>query len=52
MSQSHVEIEYYSVAYFDRVTVFKVPYLRTSVNGAAQTCCVNVATTDAIVHRI
>ena len=39
-------------SYFDRVTVFKVPYLRTSVKGVAQMCCVNVATTNAIVHRI
>ena len=35
-----VEIECYSVAYFYRVTAFKVPYLRTSVKGGAQTQCV------------
>ena len=40
MWQSHVEIEYYSVAYFDRVTALKAPYLRTSVKGGAQTRCV------------
>ena len=27
MCQSRVEIEYYSVVYFDRVTAFKVPYM-------------------------
>ena len=26
MWQSHVEIEDYSVAYFDRIAAFKVPY--------------------------
>ena len=38
--------------YFDCVTVFKVPYLRTSVKSAAQTCCVNVATTEAIMYHV
>ena len=37
MWQSRVEIEYYSIAYFDRVIVFKAPYLRTSFKGGAQT---------------
>ena len=37
MWQSRVEIEYYSVAYFDGVTAFKVPFFRTSVKGGAQT---------------
>ena len=31
--ESCVEIEYYSVVYFDRITTFKAPYLRTSVKG-------------------
>ena len=43
MWQSHVEIKYYSVAYFDCVTAFEVPYLRTSIKGGAQTRCVNAA---------
>ena len=35
MWQSRVEIEHYSVAYFDRVAVFEP---LTSVNGGAYTC--------------
>ena len=35
MWQSHVEIEGYSVAYFNRIAVFKVPYRWTSVKGEA-----------------
>ena len=31
------EIGYYSVAYFNRITAFKAPYLRTSIRGGAQT---------------
>ena len=52
MWQSCVEIECYSVAYFDRVTTFKALYLRTSVKGGVQTCCVNAATIDAITYCI
>ena len=33
--QFHVEIEGYSVAYFDHITVFEVPYRWTSVKGGA-----------------
>ena len=33
--QSCVEIEDYSVAYFDRITVFEVPYRWTSIKGGA-----------------
>ena len=42
MWQSQVEIEHYSVAYFDRITVFEVLKCRTSVKGGAHICCVNV----------
>ena len=35
--QSRVEIKYYSVAYFDHVTVFKALYLQTFIKGGAQT---------------
>ena len=38
--------------YFDRVTVFKVLYLWTSVKGGAQMRCVNAATIDATMQRI
>ena len=33
MWQSHVEIEDYSVAYFDHIAVFEAPYGWTSVKG-------------------
>ena len=51
MWQSRVEIEYYSVAYFDPVTVFKAPYLRTSVKGGAQTRCVIAACLSPTLNR-
>ena len=35
MWQSRVEIEHYSIAYFDRVTTFKALQHRTSVKGGA-----------------
>ena len=42
MWQSRVGIEQYSVAYFERITVFEVLYRRTSVRGGAHTRCVNM----------
>ena len=38
--QPHVEIEGYSVAYFNRIAVFEAPYHWTSVKGGAHTCFV------------
>ena len=35
MWQSRVEIEGYSVAYFDRIVAFKVPYRWISIKGGA-----------------
>ena len=35
--QSQVEIEHYSVAYFDRVTTFEALYRSTSIKGGAHT---------------
>ena len=37
MWQSRLEIEGYSVAYFDHVAVFEAPYRWTSVKGGADT---------------
>ena len=37
MWQSHVEIEDYSVVYFDRIAMFKAPYRWSSVKGGAHT---------------
>ena len=42
MWQSQVEIEHYSIVYFDRITVFKALYRRTSVKRGAGMHCVNV----------
>ena len=38
MWQSQVEIEYYFIAYFDRVTVFEALYHKTSIKGGAHMC--------------
>ena len=35
--QSHVEIEGYSITYFNRIAAFEVSYHRTSVKGRAYT---------------
>ena len=40
MWQSRVEIEHYSVAYFDRITAFEVLKCRTFIKGGAHMCCV------------
>ena len=37
MWQSRVEVEGYSVAYFDRIAAFKAPYRWTCVKGGAHT---------------
>ena len=50
--QSRVEIEYYFVAYFDRVTAFKASYLRTFVKGGAQTRCVIASIVAAFTQRV
>ena len=41
MWQSHVEIESYSVAYFDCIAAFEAPYHWTSVKGGAHMCFVD-----------
>ena len=41
MWQSHVEIEGYSVAYFDLIVVFEALYCWTSVKGGAHMCFVD-----------
>ena len=41
MWQSRVEIEGYSVAYFDRIAVFEVLYRWTSIKGGAHTSFVD-----------
>ena len=52
VAESRIEIEYYSVAYFDRVTAFKAPYLRTSVKGGAQTRCVIASIIAALTQHV
>ena len=41
MWQSRVEIKDYSVAYFDCIAAFEVPYCWTSIKGGAHTCFVD-----------
>ena len=47
MWQSRVEIEHYSVAYFDCITVFEVLYRSTSIKGGAHTRYVDLSGIDA-----
>ena len=46
MWQSRVEIEHYSVAYFDRITAFEVLYRSTSIKGGAHTRYVDLSGID------
>ena len=41
MWQSRVEIEGYSIAYFDHIAVFEVPYHCISIMDVAHTCFVD-----------
>ena len=50
--QSRVENEHYSVAYFDRIRVFKAPYLRTSVKGGAHMRYVVASICEASTQHI
>ena len=47
MWQSRVEIEHYSVTYFDRITTFEVLYRSTSVKGGAHTHYADLSGIDA-----
>ena len=47
-----VEIKYYSVAFFNHVTAFKVPFLRTFVKGGAQTRCVIASIVAAFTQHV
>ena len=52
MWQSRVEIEDYSVAYFDRITVFEAPYRWTSVKGGAHTRFVDAWIANESTKRV
>ena len=52
MWQSRVEIEGYSVAYFDRIAAFKAPYRWTSVKGGAHTRFVDSLAIYASTKRV
>ena len=52
MWQSRVEIEHYSIAYFERIAAFEALYRRTSVKGGAHIRCVNVAGVDEFTQRV
>ena len=52
MWQSRVEIKGYSVAYFDHIAVFEVPYRWTSVKGGAHTRFMDVwIAHEAMKHK-
>ena len=52
MWKSHIEIKGYSVAYFNRIAMFEVPYRWTSVKGGAHTCFVDVWISNKSTKRI
>ena len=52
MWQSRVEIEHYSIAYFNRVTAFEALYRSTSIKGGARTCYVDLSDIDGASLRI
>ena len=52
MWQPHVEIEGYSVVYFDRIAVFKALYHRTSVKGGAHMRLVESLDIHASTKRV
>ena len=52
MWQSPVEIKGYSVAYFDRITVFEVPFRWTSIKGGAHMCFEDAWTSNESMKSI
>ena len=52
MWQSRVEIEGYSVVYFDRIAAFEVPYHGTSVKGGAHMRFVDLLDIHASMKRV
>ena len=52
MWQSRVEIEGYSVAYFDLIAAFEVPYRWTFVKGGAYTRFVDALDIHASTKRV
>ena len=52
MWQSQVEIEGYSVAYFDRIAAFEAPYRWTSIKGGAYTRFVDAWISNESMKRI
>ena len=52
MWKSHVEIEGYSVACFDRIAVLEAPYRWASIKGGAHTCFVATWISNESMKRI
>ena len=50
--QSRVEIEHYSVAYFERMTAFEALLYGTFVKGGAHTRCVNMLSIHEFTQRV
>ena len=52
MWQPRVEIEHYSVAYFDCITAFEALKCSTSIKGRAHTHYVDLSGIDAALLRV
>ena len=52
MWQSRLEIEHYSVVYFNSIAAFEALQRRTSVKGGAHARCVNVVSIDEFTQRV
>ena len=52
MWQSHVEIEGYSVVYFNRIAMFEALYHWTSIKGGAHMCFVDAWISNESTKRI
>ena len=50
--QSQVEIEHYSVAYFNHVTTFKVLQCGTSIKGEVNMHCVNMSSIHELMQCV
>ena len=52
MWQSRVEIEDYSVTYFDRIVAFEAPYRWTSAKGGVHMCSIDSLDVYASMKRV
>ena len=52
MWQSRIEIEYYSIAYFERITEFDALQRWASAKGGTHMCYVNALMFDASIKHV